>query len=955
MEKKDKKNKKFHLMACVISLIAIWIIINIPQNLLLDICFLRPQDLLVLHLLLEGFSVTVCLLVVSTAILVRDQARLSSATLLTFGFSLVAGLDILHVINLEGMPGLFTEASTSKAIFFWLSARVVGVATIFFVGINFRFIRGAKIGVASAMFVGTIILYIGTYHIDSIPALFINNAGVTALKVRIEYLIIGTYFICTFLFYSRWRRDGKSKDIKISTACFILGVGEFAFTGYLAPTDTVVILGHLFKVAAYALLFSGIYVSSILEPRRRLAEYQKIVEIQKRELSRIMRDIPIEVIKFDLQLRYLYANPAHARRLGKSCEELVGLPWHERISVSFREEVEPHIKKVKSGKKAEFLFSYTNHDLEIKYVDAVATLQRGESGQSESILVILVDATERENSKRQLTESLTEASELRAALDAHAIVAITDAKGVITQVNDKFCQISKYPRSELLGETHRIINSKHHSRDFFVNLWTTISSGAVWTGEICNKDKYGGLYWVHTTIVPFIGADGAPAQYFAIRADITQRKEAEQRAQELAYYDPLTGLPNRRLISDRLRAAVEISGRSEHFNALMILDLDNFKEINDSLGHSQGDELLRQIAGRLSDCVGQGDTVARLGGDEFVILINTLNSNESLASIEAHGIAEKIRKAIDSAFELNGQIAYTSSSIGISLFGQKIYQNEDLLKQADIALYRAKENGKNQACLFNTSMQAEVEEHSRLMLDLRGALAKGQFILYYQVVVNSNQQIVGYEALLRWEHPKRGIISPPEFIHQAEQSGIIIEIGQWVILTACKQLAAWSNNPEKSKFTIAVNISARQFRDPFFSESVEMVLAKTGANPHLLRLELTESMLHSNIENTIKKMKYLQEIGIRFSLDDFGTGYSSLSYLKRLPLDQLKIDRSFVKDLLTDKDDAAIAKTVIALAKTLGLEVVAEGVELTQQFEFLKKHMCDEFQGYLFGRPRNIN
>lgn len=448
-----------------------------------------------------------------------------------------------------------------------------------------------------------------------------------------------------------------------------------------------------------------------------------------------------------------------------------------------------------------------------------------------------------------------------------------------------------------------------------------------------------------------VDGQGKSIRMFGTGQDITARKIAEQEITYLAFYDSLTQLPNRRLLMDRLQQAQASNARTGRNGALLLLDLDDFKTLNDTLGHDKGDLLLQQAAQRLVSSIREGDTVARLGGDEFVVLLNDLSENAEESATQAEMLGEKIRARLSQHYDLDGSENNSTASIGIVLFSGNQNAIEDLLKQADLAMYQAKSAGRNALCFFDPKMQILVTERANLVIELRAAVKNQQFVIHYQPQVVGAGHITGAEALVRWQHPQRGVVSPAEFIPIAEETGLIVPMGIWVLETACTQLTKWSSQPGMNHFTLAVNVCAKQLEREDFVEMVLSVIERTGANPQLLKLELTESLLVTNLEDSIAKMYALKARGVGFSLDDFGTGFSSLSYLKRLPLDQLKIDQGFVRDILSDPDDAAIAKTVIVLAESLGLNVIAEGVEIEEQREFLARQGCHAYQGYLFSRP----
>ncbi len=601
-------------------------------------------------------------------------------------------------------------------------------------------------------------------------------------------------------------------------------------------------------------------------------------------------------------------------------------------------------QRVMQGERGTLVFRVRGLRGTLRWLETHAAPMRDADGSITMLLGITRDVTDR----RRAEENLRIAA---SAFEAQVGIMVTDTNAVILRVNDHFTRDSGYSAAEAVGQSTRMLSSGRHDRAFYAAMWAELTQSGSWQGEIWDRRKNGEVYPKWMTITAVSGDDGALSHYVSTQMDITERKTAEDEIRHLAFYDPLTLLPNRRLLQDRLRLAVAGHTRSGRLGALLFIDLDNFKTLNDTLGHDKGDLLLQDVAKRLAAFVREGDTVARLGGDEFVIMLENLDVDATEAARLAETVGDKVLAVLGQPYQLAGHEHRSTSSVGITLLGGHDTSADDLLKQADLAMYQAKAAGRNALRFFDPAMQAEISRRAVLETELRQAVGAGQIIAHYQAQVDGASRITGAELLARWQHPVRGLVFPDEFIDLAEETGLIVPLGHAMLETACAQLAAWTTQAECQHLTLAVNVSTRQLRQSDFVPQLLTMLERTGANPGRLKLELTESLLLDNAEGYITKMVALRAHGVGFALDDFGTGYSSLSYLKRLPLDKLKIDRSFVMDVLTDTNDAAIVKTVIALAHGMGLSVIAEGVETEEQRQFLASHGCHAYQGYLFSRP----
>jgi diguanylate cyclase (GGDEF)-like protein/PAS domain S-box-containing protein len=537
------------------------------------------------------------------------------------------------------------------------------------------------------------------------------------------------------------------------------------------------------------------------------------------------------------------------------------------------------------------------------------------------------------------------------AFETDESMMVTDTNGVIIRVNRAFTQLTGYSAEEAIGKNPSLLKSDRHDEGFYHNMWECLRLYNNWQGEIWDRRKNGEIFPAWLNITAVVGSDGKITNYVGAFVDFTERKRAEDEIHHLAFYDPLSKLPNRRLLLDSLRRAVTASARNQTSGALLFIDLDNFKTLNDTKGHGVGDMLLVEVAKRLQACVREGDTLSRFGGDEFVLLLENLSEERGQAAVQAKGVGEKVLEVLSRPYLLDGHEFHSSSSMGITLFSSHQQNLDDLLKQADTAMYEAKKSGRNTLRFFDPVMQEELEVRAQLEAGLREALQKQEFRLYYQPQVNHAGHVLGAEVLLRWIHPEKGLISPLQFIPLAEETGLIIPIGKWVLETACLQLKAWEADPRARFLKLAVNVSGRQFRQHNFVAEVSEVIARTAINPLNLKLELTESIVLDDVPDTIAKMQVLRQTGVSFSMDDFGTGYSSLAYLTQLPLTQLKIDQSFVRNIGMKASDSTIIQTIIGMANNLGIEAIAEGVETTAQRDFLHSMGCLFYQGYLFGKP----
>ncbi|WP_081835957.1 EAL domain-containing protein [Thiomicrospira pelophila] len=597
-----------------------------------------------------------------------------------------------------------------------------------------------------------------------------------------------------------------------------------------------------------------------------------------------------------------------------------------------------------------FVFTHKLSNGKLRYVDVHSSPVQI-NGQTR-LFSIIHDSTSRVQFEERLKLHDTA---LNYAANA---IAITDHKGVIIWANKAYSQLTGYSGNEIKGKLlYHPDDVSDHDKALYEQIQQVVREGQVWHGVLQQTHKNGDLYYEEVTITPVKDQQHQIRNFVAVVQDITERRLAEQQIQNLAFFDPLTNLPNRRLLIDRLETVMAQTDRRQFHAALLFLDLDHFKVLNDSYGHHIGDRLLIDVAKRIQACVRSGDTVARFGGDEFVILLTELDSQAMKAAQQAKQVAEKIRESLGQVYFIEidndtDKIEYSiSSSMGLTVFQDHDKSLEDLLKWSDMAMYQAKASGRNEVRLFDPDMQTELDERASLEQDLRKAIEQEQLELYYQPQVDAQRRILGAEALLRWQHPQRGFVPPSLFIPLAEETGLILNLGNWVLETACKQLAEWRLDPKLCLIQLAVNISANQLRHPLFVDQIQRLVTQYQINPIMLKLELTESVLLSHREDSISKMKALRLLGIQFSMDDFGTGYSSLAYLKQLPLSQIKIDQSFIHDLVHDQMDAVMVQAIMSLGQKFNMSVIAEGVEDQEQFDILRSYECELFQGYLFSRP----
>ena len=639
---------------------------------------------------------------------------------------------------------------------------------------------------------------------------------------------------------------------------------------------------------------------------------------------------------------FRFSNPALCRMFGYTAEEFArGMGPADVVAPEHHQQLIEHIKRRVAGEKVPpyELIGVRKDGTRFPMLVSGEAIVLGGRVSSVGTLLDLTAQREAEKSIR-LSARVFESSQ--------EAILLTDAKSNIVSVNSAFCELTGYSSEEVLGRNPRLLSSGRHQPDFFTSMWQSIDYNDKWQGEVWNRKKNGDFFPVWLRINVYRDPNGSIQNYVGIATDISERLAAQEHIRQLAYFDVLTGLPNRRMLEDRAVQALVAAERDSNAVTLMFIDLDQFKKVNDSLGHSAGDTLLGAVAIRILDCVRRVDTVARLGGDEFVVLLPKTDDDGAVE------VARKILAAVALPVRLGVHELSVTPSIGISVFPQDGRDFETLLKHADTAMYHAKESGRNAYRFFAAAMNVAAFDRLLMENNLRHALERDEFVLYYQPLVDvADGRIVGAEALIRWQHPKDGLLMPGSFIHVAEVSGLIIPIGEWVLREACRQNQQW-HVAGLPKVSIAVNISAVQFRGDQckrFESAVRSILEHCDIAAGCLELELTEGILMDHTSETIATLDRLSGLGVKLSIDDFGTGYSSLSYLKRFPLDKLKIDQSFVRDIVVDADDWAIATAIISMGHSLRLKVIAEGVEVAEQLDMLTEQGCDEVQGYHFSRP----
>jgi diguanylate cyclase (GGDEF)-like protein/PAS domain S-box-containing protein len=714
----------------------------------------------------------------------------------------------------------------------------------------------------------------------------------------------------------------------------------------------LVILGALAALAATLLWIRSLRravharTAEIQHKNTQLERTAHALMVEQAQLRTLVENSPDAMALKDGNKVYIHCNAGVQALLGLPGDKIIGRTdddlYVDKAFAAFIKESDEQVLRTGQPHRYEETITApggTRRDLEVIKVPV-----RADDGETAGVLAVARDITERRRAERELRVASV-------AFESQDGMLITDADGRIERVNAAFTRISGYTALDAIGQSPRLLRSGLHEDDFYTAMWSMLTTNGYWTGEVINRHRDGGLYTARLSITAVPDAQGRTIHYVGNLQDITAEKQAYALAERLRMFDHLTDLPNRALLEDCMARAMAGAAIAREFGAVMMVNLDHFQKLNDSLGHAVGDQLLVEVARRIRAIMREDDTLGRFSGDSFVLLAERLGTDRNTTARRALLTADAIRAAIAEPMTLDGHRLTCTASLGVTLFRDGTDNPDALLCQAELALYKSKQSGRNTVRLFEDGMRSELDDRNWLEKALRDALRDDALTLHYQVQVDAHERPIGAEALLRWTHPERGPLSPAVFIPLAEETGLIEPIGRWVLATACRQLATWARDGTLEELTLAVNISARQFESDSFVDDILGEVRRTGAPVDRLKLEVTESLAFGDLESSIRKLHVLRANGFSISLDDFGTGNSSLNYLTKLPLTQLKIDKSFVDELPASHRDAMVAQAIIAMGRGLGLDVIAEGVETAAQRDFLLAHGCHAFQGYLFGRP----
>jgi diguanylate cyclase (GGDEF)-like protein/PAS domain S-box-containing protein len=905
---------------------------------------IEPMTFVFWHSVVELFAVVVAFLVFVTGFRAMLSARKGAVVLLGIAFCGVGLLDFLHTMSYSGMPDAITPNTPHKSIFFWLAARMLAaVALLAYVALPAvprLTVRAKRLALILMLALVGVVALVGLRWPERVPALFVDGHGLTPLKIGLEWLIVLVNLASLVVLWLRRLQLLDECVVALGFAAALSACSGLFFTMLgVVDKDAANAIGHLYKVAAYLYLFHATVNEALRRPLARM-------EIQHLREKLVLSSAPDGVLWVDEGGAILMVNPAMETLTGYCADELVGrnvdmfLPAHLR---------DTHAQSMRDYFAAPRLRAMGAVELKLlrrdgRLLPVDISLGHWEDEGSRHAIAYIRDLSERKLAHKEIRDS-TQRLALHFQLTPLAVIE-WDTNGYVLDWNPAAERIFGYAKSEALG-LHATDLMPNSTKPHAAPAWASLLSGrdgARTTHENLTRDgRVIYCAWYNTQLVD---PDGRVIGVTSLAQDATEQKIASERLSYLACFDDLTGLPNRTLFKDRLSQAFLEADRKAQQAAVLFLNIDRFQDVNETLGHEAGNLLLQATARRLQGCFRSTDTVARFGADEFAVILAEVAHVDDVTRVAQH-IVDKFKEAI----AIRGRGLFVTFGMGIALYPVDAADVDTILRNANSAMYSAKGVGRNSYQFYSAAMTERATRQLALQTGLRSALDNGELLLHYQPQVDCGTgRIVGVEALLRWRHPDEGMVSPAQFIPVAEETGLIVPIGEWVLRTACLQAKAWQEQGLAPMRT-AVNLSARQFKDPRFARRVLEILRETGLDGRFLELEITESTLMDGLASVNAVLHEFKRAGILISLDDFGTGYSSLSYLKRFPIDKLKIDQSFVHDVLTDVSDASLVRAVIAMARALRLIVIAEGVETPGQYEFLRADGCDELQGYHIARP----